>query len=77
MARIGRELGAYKLARNALERLANLRIPPRLQRDVELMTVNIRAKPFSDAEDLLPVCPRSKLSGSLMFFFSIATDIMV
>ncbi|VDN19585.1 unnamed protein product [Cylicostephanus goldi] len=56
MARIGRELGAYKLARDTLDRLGSLRVPPRLQRDVELMTVNIRAKPFSDAEDLLPVC---------------------
>ncbi|KAK6056805.1 WD domain, G-beta repeat protein [Cooperia oncophora] len=55
IARIGRELGAYKLARDTLDRLGNLRVPPRLQRDVELMTVNIRAKPFSDVDDLLPV----------------------
>ncbi|PIO63289.1 hypothetical protein TELCIR_15111, partial [Teladorsagia circumcincta] len=54
IARIGRELGAYKLARDTLDRLGSLRVPPRLQRDVELMTVNIRAKPFSDADDLLP-----------------------
>ncbi|EYB81018.1 hypothetical protein Y032_0394g620 [Ancylostoma ceylanicum] len=65
MARIGRELGAYKLARDTLDRLGNLRVPPRLQRDVELMTVNIRAKPFSDAEDLLPVCHRCGLNNPL------------
>ncbi|KJH46100.1 hypothetical protein DICVIV_07832 [Dictyocaulus viviparus] len=67
MAKIGRELGAYKMARNALERLGSLRIPQRLQRDVELMTVNIRAKPFSDAEDLLPVCPRCGLNNQLTY----------
>ncbi|KAK6748591.1 hypothetical protein RB195_001298 [Necator americanus] len=65
MARIGRELGAYKLARDTLDRLGSLRVPPRLQRDVELMTVNIRAKPFSDAEDLLPVCHRCGLNNPL------------
>ncbi|KHJ88934.1 hypothetical protein OESDEN_11261 [Oesophagostomum dentatum] len=65
MARIGRELGAYKLARDTLDRLGSLRVPPRLQRDVELMTVNIRAKPFSDAEDLLPVCNRCGLNNPL------------
>ncbi|ETN80766.1 hypothetical protein NECAME_08940 [Necator americanus] len=65
MARIGRELGAYKLARDTLDRLGSLRVPPRLQRDVELMTVNVRAKPFSDAEDLLPVCHRCGLNNPL------------
>ncbi|WKY05247.1 hypothetical protein Q1695_005901 [Nippostrongylus brasiliensis] len=65
IARIGRELGAFKLARDTLDLLGNLRIPPRLQRDVELMTVNIRAKPFSDAEDLLPVCHRCGLNNPL------------
>ncbi|XGW30620.1 hypothetical protein V3C99_009520 [Haemonchus contortus] len=65
IARIVRELGAYKLARETLDRLGNLRVPPRLQRDVELMTVNIRAKPFSDADDLLPVCHRCGFNNPL------------
>ncbi|VDO70431.1 unnamed protein product [Haemonchus placei] len=53
------------MARETLDRLGNLRVPPRLQRDVELMTVNIRAKPFSDADDLLPVCHRCGFNNPL------------
>ncbi|XP_050423327.1 intraflagellar transport protein 122 homolog [Adelges cooleyi] len=51
-------MGAFKLARQTLNMLRNLRIPVKYQTSVDLATLSIRAKPFHDNEDLLSMCYR-------------------
>lgn len=58
LAKQSRELEAYKFARLVYEKLNNLYLNPRLEEVVELGQLTIRAKPFNDSEDLLPLCYR-------------------
>lgn len=50
LAKQSKNLGGYKLARYAYEKLQTLRIPPKFQEAVDLGSITIRAKPFHDAE---------------------------
>ncbi len=50
LAKQGRNLGAFKLARHVYEKLHTMQIPPRFQDAIEMGDLTIRAKPFSDAE---------------------------
>lgn len=54
----GQVLGAYKLARYALEQLSYLKIPRRFEKFIETDALMIQSKPFTDAEELLPMCYR-------------------
>jgi len=58
LAKHGEQLGAYKLARYAYNKLQSLKIPAGWQDQIDLACVITRSKPFSDKEDLLPVCYR-------------------
>ncbi|GMH36992.1 hypothetical protein BSKO_04865 [Bryopsis sp. KO-2023] len=66
LATSAKDMGAYKLARMAYHRLQTLRIPPSWQKDLDLQTVCIRAKPFMDQEDLLPICYRCGTTNPLL-----------
>ncbi|CAB3406016.1 unnamed protein product [Caenorhabditis bovis] len=66
IARIGAECGAYKSARQALEQLTHLRIPRYLDYQIDVMTLNIRAKPFSDDELMQPMCYRCGLNNPFL-----------
>lgn len=46
--------------------LQTLVLPPHVQAEVDLQSILVRAKPFSDAEDLLPVCYRCSTSNPLL-----------
>ncbi len=50
LAKQGRNLGAFKLARHVYEKLHTMQIPSRFQDAIEMGDLTIRAKPFSDAE---------------------------
>ena len=50
LAKQSKNLGAYKLARTAYERLRLLRLPQRFQDAIDLGSLTIRSKPFHDAE---------------------------
>lgn len=50
LAKHAKELGAYKLARDTLEKLQTLRLPAQYLDQIDLATIAIRAKPFSDKE---------------------------
>lgn len=50
LAKQSRNLGAFKLARFAFEKLQSLRIPLRFQESIDLGSITIRSKPFHDAE---------------------------
>ncbi|VBB33155.1 unnamed protein product, partial [Acanthocheilonema viteae] len=62
----GQILGAYKLARYALEQLSYLKIPRRFEKFIETDALTIRSKPFTDAEELLPMCYRCGISNPLI-----------
>ena len=50
LAKQSKNLGAYKLARTAYEKLRMLRLPQRFQDAIDLGSLTIRSKPFHDAE---------------------------
>lgn len=50
LAKQSRNLGAYKMARHAYDKLQILRVPPRFQETVDLGAITIRSKPFTDSE---------------------------
>lgn len=58
LAKQSRELEAFKFARLVYEKLNNLNLNARLEEAIELGQLTIRAKPFNDSEDLLPLCYR-------------------
>lgn len=55
---MSKEQQAFKYARNVLERLDELIIPNKYTDEIELLSMNIKAKPFKDEEELLPLCYR-------------------
>ena len=50
LAKQSKNLGAFKLARHAFEKLQQLKVPVRFQESIDLGSVAIRSKPFSDSE---------------------------
>lgn len=60
-----RTLGAYKFARTVYQKLQRLHIPARFVPIIEMGDLTIRAKPFNDAEDLLPLCYRCSTTNPL------------
>ncbi|XP_067012221.1 intraflagellar transport protein 122 homolog [Anabrus simplex] len=66
LAKQARNLGAFKLARQVLEKIQHLRIPPRFQEYTDLSALMVRAKPYLDNEELLPMCYRCSTYNPLM-----------
>eukprot|EP00735_Rhodelphis_limneticus_P013896 TRINITY_DN7858_c0_g1::TRINITY_DN7858_c0_g1_i1::g.23657::m.23657 TRINITY_DN7858_c0_g1::TRINITY_DN7858_c0_g1_i1::g.23657 ORF type:complete len:1206 (-),score=375.70,sp/A8WGF4/IF122_XENTR/55.15/0.0,WD40/PF00400.27/1e+02,WD40/PF00400.27/1.8e-10,WD40/PF00400.27/5.9e+02,WD40/PF00400.27/14,WD40/PF00400.27/0.33,WD40/PF00400.27/13,WD40/PF00400.27/0.039,WD40/PF00400.27/1.9e+02,Coatomer_WDAD/PF04053.9/43,Coatomer_WDAD/PF04053.9/56,Coatomer_WDAD/PF04053.9/70,Coatomer_WDAD/PF04053.9/0.32,Coatomer_WDAD/PF040 len=66
MAKLAKQLGAFKLARIAYEKLQHLTLPPAWKDQVELNSIMIRSKPFSDPEELLPICYRCSQTNHLV-----------
>ena len=58
LAKHSMDLSAFKLARFACNKLQTLLLPPEWQSEVDMKSIIVRSKPFSDAEELLPVCYR-------------------
>lgn len=58
LSKQARKLGANKLAKQLLDRMQSLRIPQKFQEQVEIATIAARARPYSDPEELLPMCYR-------------------
>ena len=50
LAKQSKNLGGFKLARYAFEKLQSLRIPARFQDSIDLGSITIRSKPFHDSE---------------------------
>ncbi|XP_046387710.1 intraflagellar transport protein 122 homolog [Ischnura elegans] len=67
LAKQAKDLGAYKLAQLIMEKIHQLKIPPRYQIDVDLETISIRSKPLEDNIDLEMMC--YKCSNTNLFSF--------
>lgn len=66
LSKQARALGAYKLARQGLDKMQSLRIPPRFQEYVNVSALMVRSKPFHDAEELQPMCYRCSSYNPLL-----------
>jgi len=63
---MGRNLGAYKLARHVLEKIQSLKIPRRFRENVDLASLMVKSKPYHDNEELLTMCYRCSSTNPLM-----------
>nr|XP_037271005.1 LOW QUALITY PROTEIN: intraflagellar transport protein 122 homolog [Rhipicephalus microplus] len=66
LSKQSRNLGAHRLARHCYERLQNLHVPLRFRDTLDLAALTVRSKPFSDAQDLLPLCYRCSSTNPLV-----------
>ncbi|EEB18094.1 conserved hypothetical protein [Pediculus humanus corporis] len=51
-------LGAFKLARQVLDKIQTLKVPLRFQEYIDVSTILVRAKPYHDNDEMLPMCYR-------------------
>ena len=68
LAKQGKNLGAFKLARFAFEKLGELKLPSAWTDQIDLAVMTIQSKPYSDKEDLLPACYRCSSTNPLVTF---------
>lgn len=66
LAKQAKSLSAYKLARYSYGRLQQLKVPVTWTDQIDLAVITIQSKPFSDKEDLLPVCYRCSTTNPLI-----------
>ncbi|KAM7295537.1 intraflagellar transport protein 122 homolog [Ixodes scapularis] len=66
LSKQSRNLGAHRLARHCYERLQGLNVPVRFREALDLAALTVRSKPFSDAQDLLPLCYRCSTTNPLV-----------
>lgn len=55
---LGTRFEAYRTARFGYEKLQTLKISPEWQEEIDLASLRVRCKPFSDKEGYQPVCNR-------------------
>lgn len=60
------QLESFKLARQAFDKLLQMKLRPEWQRQVELTAMTLQVQPYSDREDLLPVDYRSSTVNPLL-----------
>lgn len=66
LAKYAMELKAFKLARFAYNKLQTLLLPAQWQDEVDMHSIIVRSKPFSDAEELQPICYRCSTVNPLL-----------
>jgi len=66
LAKQGRKLEAYKLSRQAFDKLLTLKLPPTWRSQIDLAHLTIRTKPYKDKDDLLLVCCRCSTVNPLL-----------
>jgi intraflagellar transport protein 122 len=66
LAQTAETLGAYKVARWAYDRLQSYNVPQSWRDRIDQAVVGIQAKPYSDKEELIPVCTRCYTSNPLV-----------
>ncbi|GMT24409.1 hypothetical protein PFISCL1PPCAC_15706 [Pristionchus fissidentatus] len=65
IANVAQEIGAFKLARNSLEKLKKISVHSNMQRAIDVATLKIRSKKISDDPSLNPKCFVCGLSNGL------------
>jgi len=62
----GEAFGAFKLARHAFDKLGHLRVPENWLQQIDLETMMIQSKPFSDREEHHFICYRCSTTNPLI-----------
>jgi hypothetical protein len=57
-AKMSKDMQAFKYARSILEKLDELILHSKFSDEIELLSMNIKAKPFKDEDELAPLCYR-------------------
>ncbi len=65
-AKMSKDIQAFKYARNVLARLDELIVPNKYSDEIEVLSMNIKAKPFKDEDELLPLCYRCSHHNPLL-----------
>jgi intraflagellar transport protein 122 len=65
-SKISKELQAFKYARNVLDKLDELVVSSKFLDEIESMSMSIKAKPFKDEEELMPLCYRCSHHNPLL-----------
>jgi len=63
---LGSKFEAYRAARYGYEKLQTLKISPEWQEEIDLASLKVRCKPFSDKESHQPVCNRCMNINSII-----------
>lgn len=66
IAKLGKQLETYKLARFAYDKLQTFVIPRHNIDTFDLQSITIRSKPFQDKEEMLPICYRCSFTNPLL-----------
>jgi len=66
VGKLGAQQEAYWTARNAFEALETMKIPVDWQNTIDLESLKIKAKPFTDKEGISPVCNRCMNANHLV-----------
>eukprot|EP01061_Rhynchopus_euleeides_P016277 TRINITY_DN27556_c0_g1_i1.p1 TRINITY_DN27556_c0_g1~~TRINITY_DN27556_c0_g1_i1.p1 ORF type:complete len:1234 (+),score=571.29 TRINITY_DN27556_c0_g1_i1:232-3933(+) len=66
LAKLSKQLEAYKIARTAYEKLQRYVVPNHLIDQLDIAAIQIRSKPFTDKEDVLPMCYRCSFTNPLL-----------
>ncbi|RHY86259.1 hypothetical protein DYB35_010538 [Aphanomyces astaci] len=66
LAQHAQQLEAFKLARQMYERLHQMRVRPEWQNAVDVTSMTLQTKPYSDRDELLPVDYRSSTTNPLL-----------
>merc|ERR1711916_162753 len=66
LAKMSKQLGAFKLARVSYDKLQALKIPDSFADEIDVASVTVRSRPYSDKEDLLPICCRCSATNPLL-----------
>ncbi|CAH8612583.1 unnamed protein product [Dicrocoelium dendriticum] len=66
LARHGKTLGGYKLARCVYDQLQHLHMPYKMTKAVELASLDIRSKPLVDSEEVNVICYRCSTTNPLL-----------
>ena len=58
LAKVSRLLEGYKTARSCYEKLAQLKVQNKWAEEIDLGSLLVRSKPYSDKQAILPICNR-------------------
>lgn len=66
LAKVSRLLEGYKTARSCYEKLAQLKVQNKWAEEIDLGSLLVRSKPYSDKQTILPICNRCLMENPVI-----------
>ena len=66
LAKVAKMLEGYKTARTCYEKLMELQIPKKWVEEIDLGSLLMRSKPYTDNENILPICNRCLMTNPVI-----------